>query len=165
MNKTSEFLSTIFKVFLLLGLLFACNSKEEIIIDTFPPSENPEFLRGKWVEKESEEIIAFAGSNHIIEFTEDEFLLTFRYWTDAISPEDDCQNSYTAYFKGVASVEADSITLQGIATNESFEVTPAECDRYATFDETFKYEVVNDETLLLNPNQQVYLQILLEKEN
>ena len=147
---------------LILSLFFAC--KKDGSIWEVPPLENPTFLRGKWIEKEPEEIIQFEGTNHIIEFSEDQFFLKFNYWTDALSPDDECLNGYTAYFKGSAAVLEDSISFTGQSTNEFFDYNAAECDRYATFQKTYKYKVENEEVIILNPDKEVYFQIRLEKE-
>lgn len=142
-------------------LLFAACKKEQVITP-IPPALNPTFLIDKWIEKEPEGL-TFSGTNHICEFTDDLFLLERAYWTDAIS-QNDCLNDYTAYFKGAVQVTSDSIKFNGIATNELFEIIEPECERYAIYKEAFAYKLEGENILILNPNQDVYLQIRLEKE-
>ena len=66
-------------------LIMACQPKEEV-------TPSPEFLFGKWVEKESEEVTQFGGTNHVFEFTKEAFFLERNFWTDAIDPNNECLN-------------------------------------------------------------------------
>lgn len=144
-----------------ISLLFACEKVN--LIEPIPPSENPSFLVGKWIEKEPEGIGQFAGANHIIEFTDSLFLLERHYWTDVISSED-CENDYTAYFKGAIQIDQDSISFNGVATNSNYEIVNPECDRYAVFKSSFAYKKEGTNILILNPNEDTYYQIQLEKK-
>ena len=77
----------------------------------------------------------------------------------------DCQNNYSAYFKGGgASIAGDSITIFGKATDENFDYIVAECDRYAIFEETYKYMAENDDVIILNPDAEIPCQIRLERQ-
>jgi len=143
-------------------MFFSCGEKD-INILPIPPAINPEFLIGKWIEKEPEEVIAFTGSNHLLEFTDSLFLLERYYWTDAIS-SDECENSYTAYFKGAIQIDQDSISFNGVATNADYEIINPDCDRYAVFKSSFAYRKEGEQIVILNPEEQIYNQIRLEKE-
>lgn len=163
MKKVVITQTVLFSCLLIIGLLVSCEKEA----DPFeaPTNENPSFLIGKWIEKEPEGLGQFAGTNHTVEFTEDQFFLKFRYWTDGITPGDVCANSYTAYFRGGgAEVIGDSIRIIGKATNENFEFQTAECDRYATFQKTYKFKTESEEVLILNSDATEYAQIRLEKE-
>lgn len=158
MIKTSaeRFISLLF-----LGVVFylitACQPKEEVT----PASES---LYGKWIEKESEEILQFGGTNHIFEFTKDTFFLERSYWTDALSPDDDCLNGHTSYFVGTYQLKGSKLIIDGQSANDKFEVTPPICNRAAVYQDTFEVNQENDRVLILNPDEEVYIQIRLEKE-
>jgi len=138
-------------------LIMACQPKEKI-------TPNPEFLFGKWIEKESEEVIQFGGTNHIFEFTEEAFFLERDYWTDALDPNNECLNGHTAYFMGTYELEGSNLLIDGQSTNIDFEVSPPACNRAVVYRDTFEFKQEGAQTLILNPEEQIYNQIRLEKE-
>lgn len=147
--------------YLLIGTIFyvvmACQPKERL-------NPSTEFLFGKWIEKESEEIIQFGGTNHIFEFTKDAFFLERLYWTDALVPDDDCVNGHTDYFTGTYQLEGNQLIFDGLSANEEFVLTPPICNRAATYRDTFNLIQESEQVLILNPDEEVYFQIRLEKE-
>lgn len=136
---------------------FSCNKEK---------NENllPETLTGKWVEEEPADIIQFGGTNHIIEFKTDSFFLARQYWTDALDPENSCVNGHTDYYKGKYEIIDNQISFVGKATNEQFVLTTPPCERPTTYEESFQFEEENEQVLILNPEQEVYFQIRLLKE-
>lgn len=147
--------------FLLISCIFylvmACQPKEKL-------TPSPEFLFGKWLEKESEEIIQFGGTNHIFEFTNEAFFLERRFSTDAIDPNNECLNGHTAYFTGTYELEGNNLLIDGQSANMEFEITPPECNRAAVYRDTFEFKQEGEQVLILNPEQEIYFQIRLEKE-
>ncbi len=139
-----------------LYVIIACQPKEKI-------TPSPEFLFGKWSEKESEEIIQFGGTNHIFEFTKDAFFLERLYWTDALVPDDDCVNGHTDFFTGTYQLENGQLIIDGLSANEDFVLTLPICNRSATYRDTFNLLQENEQVLILNPDEEVYFQIRLEK--
>lgn len=136
---------------------FSCNKEEDknILFEVFT---------GKWVEKEPAEIIQFGGTNYIIEFKTDSFFLSRKYWTDAINPENDCVNGHTDYYKGKYEIIDNQISFIGKATDEQFVLTTPPCERSTTYEEIFQFEEESEQALILNPEQEVYYQIRLLKE-
>jgi len=137
-------------------LMVACQPKEEIIAE-------PEFLYGKWKEKESE-IPQFGGTNHIFEFTENTFLLEREYWTDALDPNNECLNGHTSYFVGTYELKEGKLLIDGQSANMDFEVSPPPCSRAAVYRDTFELIKESDQVIVLNPDEDIYFQIRLEKE-
>ncbi len=146
---------------LLIGCTFyivmACQPKEKI-------TPTADFLFGKWVEKESEEIIQFGGTNHIFEFTAEAFFLERDYWTDALDPNNECLNGHTAYFTGRYEVVDNKLLIDGQSADMEFKVSPPECNRAAVYRDTFEFQQEGEQVLILNPEEEIYTQIRLEKE-
>lgn len=145
---------------LLSGLflfLFSCTKEDEKMTKN-------DFLIGKWEEKEPEEITQFSGTNYIIEFTQDSFFVARTSWTDAFSTENDCVNGHTDYYKGIYEIINDQISFIGKATNDQFVLATPPCDRPTNYEENFKFQKKNEQVLILNPDQEIYVQIRLLKE-
>ena len=146
---------------LLYLLVVSCEGEELRFSET--ESAVPDFLIGQWIEEEPEGP-TFGGTNHIFEFTDSLFRLKFYYWTDAITLDDDCANDYTAYFTGTVETTSDSIFFDGVATNERYEISKPGCANYATYQESFAYNMASETTLILNPDWERFAQILLQKQ-
>ena len=121
-------------------------------------------LIGKWIEQEPEDIGQFSGTNHILEFRQDSFFLQRRYWTDALDPANPCLNGHTDYYKGLFEITTDSISFNGLYTDQTFQLTTPKCDYPPTYQETFAYQQNSDNVIILNPEEEIYLQIRLERE-
>lgn len=144
----------------LFNLVISCedNSMDNII------NTNDEFLIGKWQEKEPEGVGQLGGTNHCIEFTPDNFQLKQVYWTDALTPNDTCNNGYTVFYTGNAIFTETQLTLKGKHANAEFELTNPDCNRDSIFEMTFDYKKEGEDVIILNPNEGVYIQIRLERQ-
>ena len=141
---------------LLIGIFCcsACENVEDVTSD---------FLVGKWLEKESDEIIAFGGTNHCIEFTRDSFFFKQVYWTDALDPKNECNNGYTIYYKGNVVISSNQLIFNGQHTDANFNFATPDCNRSNTFQATFDYKLEEEDVIILNPDEDVYNQIRLER--
>lgn len=144
-------------IFSTLLCLLACGKTATI-------EPNSDFLNGLWIEKESEEIIHFGGTNYTIEFSGNDFFLKRIYWTDALDPDNDCVNGHTIYYKGTVTVTDTELQFDGQHTDADFELTDPVCDRSTTYSEAFEYKKESDTVLILNANDNIYSQIRLERQ-
>jgi len=135
--------------------LLACQPKEETL--------NSTFLFGEWKEKESEEIALFSGSNHTFEFTKDTFFLKRYSWTEG-NLFNDCLG-YTDYFKGTYKVAGNKLFLDGQVTYIDGQITSL-CNTIGigAYEDAFEYIKEGEEVLILNPSEEVYNQIRLERQ-
>ena len=136
--------------------MMACESLNELATQKY-------FLIVEWIEKESDEIIQFGGTNHIIEFTQDSFFLERRYWTDALDPENSCVNGHTDYFKGTYELLEEQIHFNGQSTNAEFILMIPECNRDTVYETSSNYQQTIQDVFVLNPEQTIYNQIRLER--
>ena len=93
------------------------------------------------------------------------FFLKIVYWTDALDPNDDCNNGYTIFYTGNAIITEDQITLKGKHANEAFELSNPACNRPAIYEATFDYSKDGENAFILNPEAETFDQIRLERQN
>ncbi len=142
---------------LCLTLLLSCKDDDQPLLET-------SMLQGKWVEKEPEDLIQFAGTNHTFVFREDSFFIKIESWTDVVEPEDPCDGcpGYV-YAKGEYSFDLTTINFEGKIGLDSNFAEPGDPGRVLTYSVTYNYTLKSSSILVLGPELE-YESITLVKE-
>ncbi len=137
----------------LLSTFFACQKDSNI--------STVEDIQGEWLEIESGP--SYGGSNHHFIIEGNEAKLTLQLWTDLIIVGAPCPGNRTDYAIGTVTMTEDHFTFLGSYSDESFTELGANCQGQANYEINAPY-TYEDGILVLNPDELLYLQIRLEKQ-
>ena len=140
-----------------IAFLLSCKDDDQPLLGT-------SMLQGKWVEKEPEDLIQFAGTNHTFVFREDSFFIKIESWTDVVDPGDPCEGcpGYV-YAKGEYAFDLTTINFEGKIGLDSNFAEPGDRGRVLTYNLTYNYKLKSSSILVLNPESE-YESITLVKE-
>jgi hypothetical protein len=147
MNKAFFFL------FLLTITFLACDKDNS----TYSLSD----IQGEWLEIENGP--SYGGNNHQFIIEGDEAKLTLLRWTDVVVVGAPCPGNRTDYVVGTVTMTADHFTFLGSYSDETFTELGANCQGEANYELNVPY-VFEDGIFVLNPDEPLYYQIHLEKQ-